>query len=300
MLMLPLNVNGRPNSDVLHRRITGTDLARRPQDRWIIDFGHGVVEAEAALFEAPFTYVVDNVKPIRDQNRREWRRVNYWLHSETAPGLRKAIKPVSRYIGTARVSKFRLFSWLATTDSIDDGAIAIARDDDTSFGILHSKFHELWSLRMGTFLGVGNDPRYTPSTTFETFPFPEGLTPDIAAADYAADPRAQAIAAAAATLNDLRENWLNPADLVQRVPEVVPGYPDRILPVDDAAAKALAKRTLTMLYNARPAWLTHAHHALDAAVADAYGWGDDFAAGTLADDEILARLFALNQQRAGK
>jgi type II restriction/modification system DNA methylase subunit YeeA len=178
--------------------------------------------------------------------------------------------------------------------------IAIARDDDTSFGILHSKFHELWSLRMGTFLGVGNDPRYTPSTTFETFPFPEGLTPDIAAADYAADPRAQAIAAAAATLNDLRENWLNPADLVQRVPEVVPGYPDRILPVDDAAAKALAKRTLTMLYNARPAWLTHAHHALDAAVADAYGWGDDFAAGTLADDEILARLFALNQQRAGK
>ncbi len=97
--------------------------------------------------------------------------------------------------------------------------------------------------------------RYTPSTTFETFPFPGGLTPDIPAADYAGDPCAQKIAAAAARLDELRENWLNPSDLVERVAEVVPGYPDRILPKDDAAAMVLKKRTLTNLYNARPAWL---------------------------------------------
>jgi type II restriction/modification system DNA methylase subunit YeeA len=177
---------------------------------------------------------------------------------------------------------------------------AIARDDDTSFGILHSRFHELWALRMGTFLGVGNDPRYTPSTTFETFPFPEGLTPNIPAANYAADPRAIAIADAARRLNELRENWLNPADLVRREPEVVPGYPDRILPVSEVAAKELAKRTLTNLYNQRPAWLDHAHKALDEAVATAYGWADDWRAGTLTDDEILARLFQLNQERSIK
>ncbi len=135
-------------------------------------------------------------------------------------------------------------------------------------------------------------------TTFETFPFPGGLTPDIPAADYADDPRAQAIAAPVARLNELRENWLNPADLVDRVPEVVPGYPDRLLPKDEAAAKELKKRTLTNLYNARPAWLDHAHRALDAAVADAYGWGDDFRNGTLTSDEILSRLFHLNQDRA--
>ncbi len=190
--------------------------------------------------------------------------------------------------------------------SLDDGAIAIARDD-TSFGILHSRFHELWSLRMGTFLGVGNDPRYTPSTTFETFPFPEGLTPNIPAADYADDPRAQAIAAAAiaaaaaaaaARLNELRENWLNPADLVLREPEVVPGYPHRTLPKDAEAAQELKKRTLTNLYNARPQWLANAHATLDQAVADAYGWGDEWRAAPLPDDEILARLFYLNQTRA--
>lgn len=98
----------------------------------------------------------------------------------------------------------------------------------------------------------------------------------------------------------MRENWLNPPDLVRRVPEVVPGYPDRILPVDDKAEKELKKRTLTNLYNARPAWLDHVHKALDEAVAGAYGWGDDWRAGVLTDDEILARLFHLNQQRAAR
>ena len=81
------------------------------------------------------------------------------------------------------------------------------------------------------------DPRYTPSSTFETFPFPEGLTLDIPAADYAADPRAQAVAAAARELNEKREAWLNPPDLVDRVPEVVAGYPDRLIPKDEAAAE---------------------------------------------------------------
>jgi type II restriction/modification system DNA methylase subunit YeeA len=91
---------------------------------------------------------------------------------------------------------------------------------------------------------------------------------------------------------------LNPADLVKRVPEVVAGYPDRILPVNEAAATELKNRTLTKLYNARPAWLDNAHKALDEAVAEAYGWGDDWRAGKLTEDEMLARLFQLNQQRS--
>ncbi len=81
-----------------------------------------------------------------------------------------------------------------------------------------------------------------------------------------------------------------------RVPEVVPGYPDRILPRDDLTEeqlKQLKKRTLTNLYNERPAWLDNAHRALDDAVADAYGWPHD-----LSDDDILERLFHLNQERA--
>jgi type II restriction/modification system DNA methylase subunit YeeA len=149
-------------------------------------------------------------------------------------------------------------------------------------------------------MGKGNQRRYNNSTTFETFPFPEGLTPDIPASAHADDPRAQAIAAAAAELDRLRQAWLNPPDLVRREPEVVPGYPDRILPKDDAAVAVLRKRTLTNLYNQRPAWLDHAHRRLDEAVADAYGWGDDWRGGRLDDDAILDRLFALNQARVGR
>jgi len=86
---------------------------------------------------------------------------------------------------------------------------------------------------------------------------------------------------------------------VVRVPEVVPGYPDRILPKDEAAAKELKKRTLTNLYNERPAWLDLAHKELDRAVAAAYGW-TDWGKDGIADDEILERLFKLNQERAAK
>ena len=118
----------------------------------------------------------------------------------------------------------------------DTRLVAIARDDDTSIGILQSRFHEAWSLRLGGWHGVGNDPQYTPSLGFETFPFPEGLTPNIAAKDYADDPRAIAIGEAAKRLDDLRNNWLNPLDLVRMDPAVVPGDRDRILPRNEAAA----------------------------------------------------------------
>lgn len=296
-LQMPLNPNGRSNGDVVRPLLNGMDITRRTSDRWIVDFGTAA-EAESAMYEAPFEHILTTVKPLRSENRRVRRRLFWWQHGETVPGIRRAIAGRSRAIFTPRVAKHRLFVWAEPTVVPDSAVVIIARDDDTSFGILHSRFHELWSLRMGTFLGVGNDPRYTPSSTFETFPFPEGLTPNRPAVDYAADPRAQAIAAAAARLNELRENWLNPSDLVVRQPEVVPGYPDRILPKDERAAKELRKRTLTNLYNARPQWLANAHAALDAAVADAYGWGEDWRAGLLIDDEILARLFRLNQKRA--
>jgi type II restriction/modification system DNA methylase subunit YeeA len=292
-LKMPLNPNGRPNSDVLKPWRNAMDITRRSADKWIIDFGWTMSEQEAALYEAPFRHVLINVQPERKRNNRDLYRLNWWRHVESRQGLMRSIKPLTQFLITPRVATYRSFVFLGLSVLADSATIAIARDDDTTFGILHSRLHELWSLRMGTWLGVGNDPRYTPSTTFETFPFPEGLTPNVPAATYADDPRAKAIAAAAAELNRLRENWLNPPDLVRVEPEVVPGYPDRILPRDAEAAAVLKTRTLTNLYNARPAWLAMAHRRLDAAVAAAYGWPAD-----LAGDAILERLFALNQERA--
>jgi type II restriction/modification system DNA methylase subunit YeeA len=207
--------------------------------------------------------------------------------------MRRKFYGLARYIATPAVAKHRIFIWLPTSVLPDQQLLAFARDDDTTFGILHSRFHEAWALRLCTWVGVGNDPRYTPSTTFETFSFPEGLTPDIPAEQYADDPRARKIAAAAKRLNELRNNWLNPPDLIMSVPEVAKGYPDRILPKNEAAAQVLKQRTLTNLYNERPAWLDHAHRDLDEAVAQAYGWKSD-----MSDDEMLTKLLGLNVARA--
>ena len=212
--------------------------------------------------------------------------------------MREALHGVVSYLATGETTEHRVFRFISGALVPDKSLYVFPRAGMTGFGILQSTFHEVWCTYFGNRIGAGNQRRYNASFVYMTFPFPEGLTPDITAADYADDPRAQAIATAAARLNELRENWLNPADLVVREPEVVPGYPNRILPKDEQAAKELKKRTLTNLYNVRPQWLANAHEALDAAVADAYGWGEDWRAGRLDDDEILARLFALNQNRS--
>ena len=281
------NPNGRSNSNVVVPWMNGLDVARRPSDTWIVDFGADMPEAEAMLYEAPFAHVLSKVKPLRSALRRESYRKFWWRHAEARRTLRVALQPLTRYIVTPRVAKYRLFVWFHKAILPDCQLVVIARDDDTTFGVLHSRFHQAWALRQGT--SLEDRPRYTATTTFETFAFPEGLSPDIPADKYASDHRAIAIADAARYLNRLRENWLNPPELVKLVPEVVPGFPDRVMPITETAARELKKRTLTNLYNRRPAWIDQAHRQLDEVVASAYGWPAD-----ISEEEALKKLLELN------
>lgn len=301
-LLEPLNPNGISNSCVLKPYWNGDDVTGRPRDVWLIDLPLGLSEQDASLFQAPFEHISKttdedgkSVKQLREE-LGERAHPRWWEPHWPRPEMRARITNVPRYLVTPETAQHRIFVWLQLPTLPDKNLIVIPRADDTTFGILQSSIHEVWSLRKGS--DLQDRPRYTHTSVFATFAFPEGLTPDLPATSYADQPHAQAIAVAAARLNELRENWLNPADLVVRMPEVVAGYPDRILPKDDDAAKELKKRTLTNLYNARPQWLVNAHKVLDAAVADAYGWGEDWRAGRLHDDEVLDRLFALNQSRA--
>ena len=301
------NPHGKPNRDIVRPWANGMDITRRPSDTWIIDFGGQMTESEAALYEAPFAYVLAHVKPEREQNRRALRAKNWWRHGEIMPSMRAALARIPRYIATPRVAKHRLFVWLHSAVLPDSRLYVIARADDATFGVLHSRIHQVWALANASRHGVGNDPTYNAATCFEAFPFPPGLQPNRNALTPGPSPEGRgeqkgeglevaAIAEAARRLNELRENWLNPPQWVDRAPEIVPGYPDRLIPKPEFAAE-LKKRTLTNLYNARPAWLDQAHRALDAAVAAAYGWDDDTPA--LPDDEILRRLLALNRERVG-
>ncbi len=261
----------RYNENVIRPSINARDIVRGSRNMWVIDFGVATPQDEAALYEKPFEYVKTYVKPVRDISRSSLRGLPWWLHLWPRPELRKALQGLERYIATPIHARHRIFIWLQPP-SLPDHAVAVfARQDDYFFGVLHSKLHQLWAIRKSGSLGVGNDPRYITSSTFETFPFP--WPPGQENQD---DPQVQAIAEAARELVRLRDAWLNPA------------------PAELANSTiALKERTLTNLYNKRPDWLDHAHQRLDAAVFAAYGWPP-----TLSDDEILARLLALNLARA--
>jgi type II restriction/modification system DNA methylase subunit YeeA len=299
------NPHSLSNSVVLKPWRNGADITDRPVDHWIIDFGVDTPVSEAVMYEQPFTYILQSVKPARDANNDRGRRENWWRFGRNGADMRKGIASLTRFIVTTRVSKHRFFTWLQSSVSADSRLAVIAREDDCTFGLLSSRIHEVWSLANASMHGVGNDPTYNAKSCFETFPFPAGLTPRDTAHGAPDTPVAQAIAAAAKRLNELRENWLNPPEWTRRVPEIIPlgmsesPYPDRTLPkpsLNEADMKALQKRTLTNLYNQRPAWLEAAHKALDAAVATAYGWSDYTA--EMADEDILARLLKLNHERA--
>ncbi len=268
MLRQP-NPHGKPNSDVIKRWMIGRDINQVSRNMWIIDFGTDMLEADAALYESPFEYVVANVKPDRDNNRDERFRNYWWLHGRPRIEMREALTGLARYIGTSMVSRHRMFSYIDGDVLPDATIIVFPRDDDYFFGVLHSRIHGLWASAMGSQLREAQSGlRYTPTTCFETFPFPQPT-----------EEQREAIATAAAELNGLRENWLNPVDMF--------GGPA-------LNADQLRRRTLTNLYNEYPTWLGNAHRLLDGTVADAYGWPAD-----LGDGEILERLLALNLERAG-
>ena len=225
-MMAQPNPHGKPNSDVIKRWINGIDITQRSRDVWIIDFGVDMPEAQAALYEAPFEYVKEKVMPERVNNRMSWRAEHWWLRGYPATQMRCALSSLPRYIATSLTAKHRIFAWEPQNTLPSNSVIAFAREDDYFFGVLHSRIHGLWAAAMGTQLE--DRPRYTPTTCFETFPFPTPTDEQRAAI---------AAAAAAAELNGLRENWLNPVDMF--------GGPA-------LNADQLRRRTLTNLYNDYP------------------------------------------------
>ena len=288
------------NREVIKRYITGVDILRGDRGYWLIDF-RALSEEEAGVYRLPFQYVVERCKPFRLRNRNSVRKRFWWRLGASGEKYRTAVANCKRQIFTSQVAKHRIFCWYPIDYMPANTVIAIARDDDYFFGVLHSKLHEIWSLRMGT--SLEDRPRYTPTTTFETFPFP--WSPG---REDESDPAHARISAAAKQLHEERHAWLNPhpaekdgrGDSVSRPPAARP-------------EAALKDRTLTNLYNALQVWrgldniktkpaaadfaprLDQLHRELDEAVCDAYGWEYDILAD---EEEMLRRLLALNLERA--
>ena len=309
-LLAAPNPHGKPNSDILKPWLNGTAIVQRPDRQWIIDCGDRMSLEDFRLYDSPYQHVLSHVKPKRDRNKEKRTRENWWLYKRNAPDVRTNLSRLHRYIATPRVSKHRVFTWNEPIILPDDGIFIFARSDDYFFGVLHSRFHEVWALKLGTRLETR--PRYTPTTCFETFPFPCGT--GVPPVNHGQDAHAT-IAEAAKELNKLRETWLNPPEWTTTEALEFPGtvggpwdryidpatvevrgtfkvgtvrYPRVVARNADCAAR-LKDRTLTKLYNERPPWLAAAHEKLDIAVASAYGWPAD-----LTEDAILENLLALN------
>ena len=266
-MLVATNPGGTPNSDVVRPVASAVDLVQRNRRKWTIDFGL-MPEQQAKDYEKPYDYVKTHVYPVRIAGNRAKYTGNWWQYARPRHEMRSALSGKHRFIATPAVSKYRIFVWMKPDVLCNQGTLVFAHEDDFFFGVLQSIPHELWARGTGTQLREAESGfRYTPTSTFETFPFPwpPGQEPQ-------GDQLVEAITDAARNLVQLRDDWLNDSS------------------VPEADQK---KRTLTNLYNARPQWLADAHQGLDVAVFAAYGWPAD-----LSDQEILARLLELNQARA--
>ena len=302
------NSSGVNNADVVRRWVNGLDITRSNRMMWIIDFGIDMALEKAELYTKPFKHVQEKVLPLRQQNRRQAYQDRWWIHVEARPSMREKIAELSRYIATPTVAKHRLFVWLDPSVIPDHQLIAVAREDDYFFGVLHSYLHELWALRMGTWIGKGNDPRYTPTSTFETFPFPF-----VPGQEDFNDARVQAISAAAQALHEERHVWLNPPDnppdlkdrTLTNLYNALQMYRSRFQPGNGEMTQLATGNGTELATGARikaaaaqfAPRLHELHRALDLAVVAAYGWD----APLLSDDEaILRSLLSLNQAKTAR
>ncbi len=225
------NPTFRANSDVVRPVANSEDLLKTRIPRWLIDSADLPLET-FVVYERPYRLIEERVKPKRDQNRDKWLKENWWRPQRMRPEMRNAIATLPRFLVTPTTAKHRSFMWLAPPMLPDHQLIVFARSDDYFFGVVHSRFHEVWALAQGTQLRERESGfRYTPTTCFETFPFPETHAE-----------RDAAIAAAAKELNELRENWLNPPEWtrteVLEFPGTVGGPWNRYIVPGSAAVSA--------------------------------------------------------------
>ena len=252
----------------------GQDLTRSSRDVSAIDL-YGLSEDEARTqHPALYSHLLDTVKPDRDQSKRKTYRDNWWIFAEPVAGHRRAIRDLDRYVATVMTAKHRMFQFLSTDVLPDQGLVAIATDDAYHLGVLSSRIHQTWALAAGGRLGVGNDPRYTTTSTFQPFPFPD-----------ATDAQRETIRQLGERLDAHR------ARVQSEHPTLtLTGLYNALAAVREG--RELSKKERADYGRGQVAILRETHDALDAAVAEAYGWP-----AHLTDQQVLVRLVALNIER---
>ncbi|TRW14803.1 class I SAM-dependent DNA methyltransferase [Glacieibacterium frigidum] len=266
----------------------GRDLASRSRGVMAIDL-YGLSETDVRTrYPAVFQHLLSVVKPQRDgqvarSNTADARQYaeEWWLFGKTRPEIRKALSGVRRYIATIETAKHRVFQFLPISTLPDNMLVCIALQDAFSLGVLSSCIHGPWAIGSGGRMGMGDDPRYSKTRCFDPFPFPADVP----------EPVKARIGAQAEALDALRKQVLaKHADLtLTRLYNVLEALRAG-RPLTDAERDIHDRGLVTLI--------RQHHDVIDDGVADAYGWGAEYRAGTLDDETILTRLVALNKERA--
>ncbi|MGB4805781.1 MAG: DNA methyltransferase, partial [Anaerolineae bacterium] len=253
----------------------GRDIAQTSRGLMVIDLDGLTAEEVRQRFPAVYQRVLERVKPERDQNQERYRRENWWLFGRKNTELRSALRGLHRYIATVETSKHRLFVFLDAAVLPDNKLINIALDDAYFLGVLCSRIHVTWAMRAGSRLE--DRPVYVKTTCFEKFPFPDAI-----------DAQKARIRSIAEELDShrKRQQALHPKLTLTDMYNVLARL---------RASEALAAKDKVIHGQGLVSILRQLHDDLDAAVAEAYGWPAD-----LPDEEILARLVALNAGRAAE
>ena len=161
------------NKEVLFPYLSGEDLNGRPDSspsRWVIDFREMPVDL-AEKYEYPFARVLQAVRPERELVNQIRVRELWWLHEARRPAMRQAIHNFDEVLAFAQVSKSLMPLRVSTSQVLSMMVIVIASDDFGDQAVLSSSVHQSWVIKYGS--GLRNDPRYTPTDVFETFPRPQ-------------------------------------------------------------------------------------------------------------------------------
>jgi hypothetical protein len=251
----------------------GKDLTDRPHHNFVIDAYPHDEQYLRQVHPSIYQWLLDRVLPERIHNRDKQRQDKWWWFGRTHADMRSLLDSLVRYVGTTETSKHRFFQFIEGGILPDHMVIAFGLDDAFYLGVLSSRIHVLWTLETG---GTLEDrPRYNKTRCFETFAFP-----------IASETQSEKIRTLAEELDSLRKRVLVEHDFLTmtrlyNVREKLKSGE----PLDDSEKG---------IHDAGCVGVIHElHNKLDAAVADAYGWPAD-----LSDEEILARLVALNRERA--
>jgi hypothetical protein len=292
----------KDNNDLstrLRPYLNGRDLTQSSRNMRVIDMYGLNAEQVKNHYPAIYQWLLDRVKPERDQNKDKDLREKWWLHRRNNEDLRNSTSGLAKYIVTVMTSKHRLFSFISSETLADQGLVVIASENTVHLGYLSSRAHIAWALAAGGRLGVGNDPRYNKTRCFETFPFPDA-TPE----------QQESIRTLAERLDAHRKQQQ------AQFPELT------LTGMYNVLEKLRAGETLTdkekvIHQQGLVSVLREIHDELDRAVFAAYGW-DDLAdqlvglpgattplpdksdAQAAAEEELLQRLVALNAQRAAE